>query len=151
MDLRNPLSKLKNKFKCSKTGRKQKPNETGDPGGGRGDLAGSLPQLDPHLLAGGGYNQEDGRAKKNGWQVRSTNQPPRSHHDGSESDQKRGEADVNGGGTSRIFPHPHSDAEVMAGGGPSREGDDADREKIERVHPPPSTLSIPGGGGPDGV
>ena len=149
MDLRKPLSKLKKKLERLQTGRKRKSDGTGVYSGGECDSASSLPRSDPHVVAGGGHSQEDDGAKADGWQVRSTNRLPRSH--GSESDPKRGETDVDGGGTSQIYSHPHSDAEVVVGGGPSREGGDADREKIESVHTPPSTPSVLPTGGPDGV
>lgn len=149
MHLPKPLSKLKEKFKRLRTGRKRKSGGTGVESGGESDSMSSLPRSDLHAVASGGHSQEDAGAKIDGWQVRSTNQPPRSH--GDESDQRGGEADVGEGGMSQIYSHPHSDAEAVVGGGPSRGGDDSDKEKIERAHPPPSTSLILVGGGPDGM
>jgi hypothetical protein len=77
MDLREPLSRLKNKIKHRLTGSKRKPGKMeADAGGERVDATGSLPRPEPHIVASGGHDQEGSRANAVGGHVSSTNRPP---------------------------------------------------------------------------
>ena len=55
------------------------------------------------------------------------------------TDQGRGEAEVGGREVSHWSPHPHSEAEDVADGGPSKEGNGVG---VGRVDPPTSTPSM---------
>ena len=80
-------------------------------------------------------------------QLRQQDEPARR----SETGQGEGEADVDRGEVGQRHSCPDSDVEAMVGSGPRREGSDADDVKVEQVHPPPSTPSIPHSGKPDGM
>ena len=148
MDMREPFSKLKKKIKHRLTGSKHKPGGTQtDAGGKRVDATGSLPRPEPHVVVGGGHDQEGSGANVVGGHVFSTNQPPQPDEPvpvparGSE-DQEEGDASVDEGKDSQGY---------LAGSGLRREGGGADEGKVEQVHPPPSTPSLVPGGKPDGM
>jgi hypothetical protein len=74
----------------------------------------------------------------------------------------RTEVDAGGGraGASGSLPRPeplvitgggHPDLEGVEGGGPRREGNDADKEEVEQVNPSPSTPSLAHDGKSDGM
>jgi hypothetical protein len=140
MDIRESFSGLKKKLKHRLTASKRKPDRTGaDADGERVDSTDSFLWPEPHVVAGGGHEREGNGA--NAGQVRSTGRPPQPGEPepvpgrGTETDQEGGEADV----------------EVTVGSGYSREEDDTNGEKVERVYPSPSTPPIPRGGTPDSM
>jgi hypothetical protein len=76
MDMRESFSRLKKKLKHPLTKSKHKPDRTGaDASGERVDASGSLPQLEPHVAAGGGRDQEGSGANAIGEQLFSTDPP----------------------------------------------------------------------------
>jgi hypothetical protein len=148
MDIRKPFSKLKKKIKHRLTSNKHKSSGTEtDAGGERVDATGSLPRLEPHVVVGGGHDQEGSGATAVGGHVFSTNQPPQPDDPepvpacGSGDDQG-GEADIDGKKDGQRY---------LAGSGSHQEGDGADEEKVEQVRPSPSTPSLVPGGNPDGM
>lgn len=152
MSLRDSYSRLKKKLKHPLTTTRRNPGTAGTDSGEGLDLTSSLPQSGSHIVAGSGHDEEaDGR------RVYSTDRPPQSDQPGpvpargSENDQGGGEVEVDGRGVGQKGSHSHSDVEVAVEGGPGREGIDANGETVERVHPPPSTPSIPHSGGPDSM
>ena len=147
MDIREPFSRLKKKIKHRLTGSKHKPDKIGaDASGERAD--GPLPRPGPHVVAGGGRDQEGSGSNAVGEQVFSTNPPPQPDKpepvsgDKSENDQEEGDADLVG--------REGSQRNSM-GSGPGREGNGADGGKAEQVDPSPSTSSLVRGGKPDGM
>jgi hypothetical protein len=147
MDIREPFSKLKKKIKHRLTGSKHKPDKIGaDASGERAD--GPLPRTEPHVVAGGGRDQEGSASNAVGEQVFSTNTPPQPDKpkpvpgDKSENDQEEGDADdVGREGSQRN----------SMGSGPGREGNGADGGKVEQADPSLSTPSLVCGGKPDGI
>ena len=147
MDLREPFYKLKKKIKHRLTGSKHKLDRIGaDAIGGRAD--GPLPRPEPHVVVGGGRNQEGSGSNAVGEQVFSTNSPPQPDKpepvpgDKNESDREEGDADVVGRGSSQ---------RNSMGSGPGREGNDADGGKVEQVDHSPSAPSLMRGGKPHGM
>ena len=153
-DIRNSLSKMKEKFKHRLPGRKRKQDgaeSTLDDGSERADSTSSFPQQEPHAVTDQSYDREGNRADVTvaGEQVASANRPPQP--DGAESvpahgndnGQEGGEADIDGGETSQRGSRLHSDVKVAVGSGHDGE--------LEGVSPSPSTSSIPHGGKPDGM
>jgi len=143
-DIRGSLSKMKKKLKHRLTGRKPKLDGTAaDPDWETTDSTNSLPQPEPHIVAGGSHDQEGDRANTAGERVFSTGQSPRPAEPESavparEDDDGRGGevADVDEGEVSQRYSHPHPD--VAVGSGHSGEP--------EEVHPSPCTPSISHGG-----
>jgi len=147
------------KVKHKLTGRKPGSNKTGADvcGGSDLDPTGSHPGLEPHLVTGGGHNQEGSGGNTDEGQVIPTIQLPQPDEPssvptrGGANNQERREADVDGGGVEQRYSHVHqADVEVAEGSEPA-EGKDADGEKVERVDPSPPTAFIlhsdkPGGG-----
>jgi hypothetical protein len=149
MDIRKPFSKLKKKIKHRLTSSKHKSSGTQtDASGERVDATGSLPRPEPHVVVGGGHDQEGSGPNAIGGHVFSTNHPPQPDEPepvqapGSGDDQEEGEADVDEGKDSQRY---------SAGSGLRREGDGADEEKVEQVHPSPSSPPLVRGGKPDGM
>jgi len=141
MEFRDSFSRLKKKVKHRLAGSKPKLNETGaDVGGERVESTGSRPGSEPHVVAGGSHDQEEGEANVGGGQVISTVRLPQPDEPvsvltrGSANDQERKEADI--------------DVEVTEGS-ELVGGKEIDREKVEPVYPSPSTTSIPRHGKPD--
>jgi len=125
-DIRASLSRTKKKFKQRLTGKKRKPDGTGDdPGGEMTDSAPSLPQ--PELFSTDRPPQPDGPESV----------PAR----GSDNCQERGEIDIDGGEASQMDSRSRSDVEVAVGSGRSGEP--------EGVYPPPSSPSVSHGAEPD--
>ena len=152
MDFRDSLSRLKKKLKHPLTGSKRKPDRTGAGASEeRVDRAGPLLQPEPHITVGGGHDEGSG-SNADVRQVHPTDRSPQPgqplsvpvHR--SEHDQ---ETNVDGRGVSQGDSHPHSDAEVVVGSGPSREGNGGNDKKFEQVYLSPSAPSIPYGGNPD--
>jgi len=145
-DIRGSLSKMKKKFKQGLAGKKRKPDGTGvDPGGERADSTISLPQSEPHVVAGGSYNQEGDRADVAGERTSSMDQPqpdePKSvPARGSDNGHGGGEADDDGGEAGQTHLYPHPDVEVAAGSEPGGE--------LEGINPSSSAPSISHGGKP---
>ena len=155
MGLRDSLSKLTKKLKHPLTGRKPKPGRIGaDAGGERDDSTGSLSRPGSHVVAGGSHDQGNTGANADRSQG-STDRYPQLDEPGSVpargSGTDEGDAVIDGGEVSQVDPHLHSGVEDGAGSGPSGEGDDAEREKVEWVHSSPSTPLIPHDGEPDGT
>jgi hypothetical protein len=149
MDVREPFSRLKKKIKHRLTGSKHKPGGTQTGADGeRLDATGSFSRPEPHVVVGGGHDQEGSGANVVGGHVFSTNQPPQPDEPepvpapGSGDDQEEGEADVDEGKDGQRY---------SAGSGLGQEGDGADEEKVEQVHPSPSTPPLVRGGKPDGM
>jgi len=157
MEFRDTFSRLKKKVKYRLTRSKPKPNETGtNAGGERVDPMGSLPRAEPHVAAGGSHDQRGDGANVVGGQVTSTvrllqpDEPGSAPTCGSVNDQERKGADVDRE-VEKTHWHRYSvDVEVGEGSGPA-ERKDIDREKVERVHPSPSTTSIPQDGKSDSM
>ena len=146
MDVRNSLSRLKEKLKLKSRGGKLKQDSAGPGTDGEGiDPAGSLPLPVPYAVAGG--SDVDGR------QVRSTDRLPQpGKPEFASNDQEREEEDhVYGGEVSQRHSNPRQAVEVAVSGGPGREGHDSDVAVVERGHPTPSIPSILHSGKPDGM
>ena len=125
-DIRASLSRTKKKFKQRITGKKRKPDGTGDdPGGEMADPTPSLPQ--PELFSTDRPPQPDG----------SESVPAR----GSDNCQEGGEICIDGGEASQMDSRSRSDIEVAVGSRRSGEP--------EGVYPPPSPPSVSYGAGPD--
>ena len=155
MDMKGWSSRLKKKFKHP--GSKRKPDRTGVESGGKSvDSANSLSQLLPHAVKGGSYNQEDGGTNLDGQQARSTDGlPPTDVSEqvpsrGGDNDQEGEGGGIDGGEASQMYPRTHPEFEVAMGSRLGQGGNGADAEKVEQVHPSPSTPSIPRSGKPDG-
>jgi len=145
-DIRGSLSKMKKKVKHRLTERKRKLDGTGaNPGGKGADSTSSLPQPDPHVVAGKSYVLEGDRADAAGGPFFSTDQPPQPEPvsaRGSDNGQEEGETDIDGGEPSRMHcSHQHPGVDIAVGSEPSGE--------LEGVYPSPSTPSILRGGKPD--
>jgi len=131
MDTRRQFSKLKKKLKDKLTGRKREPDGIGTGSEGeRPDSTSSLPRPELHVAVGG---------------VRADrpllpDEPGSVSTDESEKDRKGRGADVNRGEVSRSRSHLPPDVEVgvRCESGPGREGNDADRERVERGYLSPS-------------
>jgi len=141
---------MKKKLKHRLTGGKRKPGETAaNPDGERTDSMSSLPQPEPHAVAGKSYGREGDRANVAGERDFVTDPPPQPAEPESvsarEGDNGQGGevADVDGGEASQRHSHPHPDVEVGVESGCSR--------GPEGVHPSPSTPSISHGGKLDGM
>ena len=154
MGFRDWFFRLKEKVKHRLTGSKSKPSETGaNIGGERVDSTGSRPGSGPHIVAGGGHNQEGKRRNTNGGRVLSTVRLLRPDKPGSvpARGSKRRRADADGKEVEQTYSHLHSvDVEVAEGSGPT-ERKDIDGEKIERTYSSAFTTLIPRDGGPDGA
>jgi len=135
--MRSSFSKLKKKLKHPLEGNKRKSDRTGSHADGeRAGLSDSSSQLGPHVVAGGGHDQEGRSADTIGRQVHSEGRPPQPEPEhmsvaGNENEQEGGEAKVDGGEVNRRNSRLHPDVEVTMESGRS-EGDG-------RVHVPPST------------
>jgi len=125
MEFRDSFSKLKKKVKHRLKGSKPKPAQTGvDVGGSKVDPMGSLPGAVPHVVAGGGHDQEGSGTNVDGGQVLSTirlARPDVAH--GSVNSQERR--------------------------GARAEGNLMDIEKVKRVDPSPPTASVMHDGKPN--
>jgi len=157
-DIRGSYNKMKKKIKHRLAGRKRKPDGT-DPGEERADSTSSLPQPEPHIVAGEqqephvvvseSYNREGGGANVAGERVFSTDRPlqpdgPESTPArGSDNGQEGGEVDIDEGEINQGHSQPHSDVDPAMGSGRSGEA--------ERVYPSSSTPSIPHSGEPDSM
>jgi hypothetical protein len=156
MEFRDPFSRLKNKVKHRLTGGKHKPEKTGvNVDGERVDETGSRPGSEPHVVAGGGHDQEGREPNADGGQVLSTIRLPQPDESsslpvrGGVNNQERRGADVDGGEIEQAYPHLHSvDVEVAEGSG-LVEGKGIDEERVGRVDPSPSTTSISHEGKPN--
>jgi len=148
-DIRGPFSRMKKKLKHRLTGGKRKPGGTvANPDWERTDSMSSLPQPEPHVVAGKSYGREGDRANAAGEREFSTDrlQPaePESVSAREGDNGQGGEvADVDGGETSQRHSHLHPDLEVGVESGRGR--------GPEGVHPSPSTPSISHGGKLDGT
>ena len=151
MDLRDPPSRLE-KLRRLLTGRKRKPDGTGaETGGGGINQAYSVLPPEPYVVAVDDHDEGNG-ASVDSQQVRSTGRPPQP--DEPEPVQASGSGDhpdADGREVNQKYSHLHSDVEMEAGSGPSREGNDARGENDERVYPSPPALSIPHSGKPDSM
>jgi len=151
MKFQDSFSTLKKKVKHRLTGRKLKPDKTGE----SVDSTGPPPGAESHVVAEGSHGQEGDGANADRDQVIPTVQLPQLDEPGavlargSASDQERRGADIDEGEVEQTHSHLHSvDFEVAEGSGPTeRKG--IDGEKVERVYPSPSTTSIPHDGKPD--
>jgi hypothetical protein len=149
MDIQKPFSKLKKKIKHRLAGSKHKQGRTGaDTGGEIVDGTGSVPQPEPHVLVGGGNDQEEGGSSAVGERVFSTNGPSQPDKPepvptrGTENDQAGGEADVDGREGGQRY---------SVGSGVIRGEGGADGGTVEQVHPPPPTPLLAHGGRTDGM
>jgi len=139
-DKRNPFSGLKKRLKLRLVGSKRNPDGTGvNAGGEGGDSTSSLPQPEPHIVAGESCHGEGDRVDVAGGPLFTTDGPPQpdgpeSHPaHGSDTGQEEGEASVEGGETDQSHSHPHPDVKVAVGSGRGGE--------LEGVCPPPSSDS----------
>ena len=139
-DIQASLSKMKKKFKQGLTGRKCKPDGTGDSPGERTHVStSSLPQPDPHVVADESHDQEGNGVGAAGERASSAVRPQPDGPEsvparGSDNRQEGGEVDVDGGEASQKDSYPNPDIEVMVGSGRCGE--------LEGVHSSPSTPSI---------
>jgi len=132
MDTRRQFSKLK-KLKDKLAGRKRESDGIGTGSEGeRPDSTSSLPRPELHVAVGGGRADRPLPPDK----------PGSVPTDESEKDRKGREADVNRGEVSRSCSRLPPDVEVgvRGGSGPGMEGNDADRERVERDYPSPSVI-----------
>ena len=126
MEFRDSFSKLKKKVKHRLTGGKPKPDKT------EADPTDSHSGSEPHVVAGGGHDQEGKELNVDGGQVLLAIRLPQPDDPdsvpacGSVNDQEGKGADVDG-----------------------REGKDIGGEKVERIDPSPSTIPIPHDGQSD--
>ena len=143
MDSRDSPSRL-GKLMRRLRGRKRKPDRT--EAIADGEEVYEAHSLLPQVVAGGDRD-EGNEVNTDTRQHRSTDQPP--HPDVSVPVEPSG-TNQQGGGVGQKYPHPHLDVGVGVGegSGPSREGNDADREKVEGVYPSSSAPSIPHSGNP---
>jgi len=155
MDVRKSFSRLKKKLEHPWS--KRKPDRTGaDSDRESFDSAGPPPRPVSHVVAGGGHDREDG-VNAEGQQIHPTDkllspgvaEPAQVH--GGDEDQEEGEGSIDGRESSQRHSHLCSDIKVVTGGGPGREENGVDGEKVGRVYPSQPTLSIPRGGKPNGV
>ena len=152
MDIRNPFSRLKKKVKG--LGRKQKPGKTGTGADANSVTPDNLPpQSESHVVAD---DREGNGADEDGQKAGPTDQPPQRDEpepvpaNGGEDGQGGGEADLDGGKVSPMYSHAHPDVEVVAGGGPCRDGNGADGDDSGQFRSRSYLASIPHGGEPDG-
>jgi len=150
MGIRDSFTRLKKKLK--NLGRKRKPGRTeGEVHGDSVDPANPLPRPEPQIEAG---NEEWNGASAHGQQASSTDQAPQQNEpepvpaNGSENDQGGGVAGIDG--VYQTHSHPHPGFKVAVESGPSREGNDAKGERVEKVYTQSST-PIPRGSKSDGM
>ena len=150
MSVRNSFSKLKKKVK--RIGSKRKPDRIGaDTTGESIDPGNPLLRPEPHFVAGDGGG--DG-VDTDGWQTHSTDQPSQPDEPrpvpagGNGAGEGSGEASTYGRDINQMGSHPYPDVEVVAGSGPSQEGNPASGE---RVYPRSSHPPIPCSGEPDSM
>jgi len=130
-DIRDSFSRMKKKFKYKLTGSKRKPDRTGpDARGEKTGSTGSLPRLEPRVVANGSHDRGGDGANTDGRQAYSTDLGCR-------------EVDIGGGGFSQRHSYLHADAETAMENRRSGE--------VERVYPSTFTPSIPSSGKPGGV
>ena len=129
-------------------GRKRKPD--GTEAIADGEEAYEAHSLLPQIVAGPGDRDKGNEVNTDIRQLRSTDLSMRPGvsmpMEASGSNQQEGEV-------GQGYSHPHSDVgvEVAEGSGPSREGNDPNREKVEQAYPSPSTSSIPRNRKPSGM
>ena len=150
MSVQDSFSRLKKKVK--RLGNKRKPDRIGaDTGGESVNQGNPLPQPEPHLVAGDG---EGNGADAEGWRACSSDRPPQPDEpwpvpaSGNEDGEGRGEASTYGREDSQRDSHLYPDVEVVAGSGPSQEGNRANRENVYRHS---STPPIPYNGKTDSM
>ena len=146
MGIRDSFSRLKKKLKHPITGRKPKSGRIGTDASGD-DSTGSPSRPGSHIVAGGSHDQKDTGATTDRPQGSTDrflqlNEPE--SVPARESGTDEGDAVIDGGEVSQVDPHLHSGVE-------DGEGDNADGEKVERVHFSPSTPPIPHDGEPDSM
>ena len=143
-DIRNSFSRLKKDLKHRLKGRKDKPDRKGaNAAGERVDSSGSFPRL-KHCISASDCDGEGNRISTGGQQVHSRDQFPQPEPvlaGGSDNDGKGRKTDVGGKEASQRYSRLDPNAEFVVDSRPSREA--------ERVHPSPSTPSIPPTGAPD--
>ena len=134
MKFRDSFSTLKKKVKHRLTGRKPKPDKTGE----RVDSTGSFPGAEPHVVAGGSHGQEGDGANADGGQVSFSVQLPQLDEPGSAlargsvNNRERRGGDIDEGEVEQI------DVEVAEGSGPAERKDIG--EKVEQVYLSPSSI-----------
>jgi len=146
-DIRGSLSKMKKKAKHLLIRKKRKPDgAVTNPSEEGADSTSSVPQPEPHVVVGEGYDGEGDRAGAAGEPVFSTDRPPQP--DGPESVPARGGdvgqegegGDFDGGEPSQMHSHAYPDVEVAVGSG---------HGGLEGVYSSPPTPSISYDGKPD--
>ena len=149
MGFRDSFSRLKRRVKHRLTGRKPKSNETrANVGGERVDSAGSRPEPEPHVVAGGSHDQGGKGPDVKGGQTLSTIRLPQPDEPGSipghgsVDDQERRGADIGGGEVEQVYSHLRSDVEVVERGGPAKGNDTIDGEKVEPIDPSLPATSV---------
>ena len=152
MGIRDLLSRLKDRPRVKSKGRKRKPDDTGSDIDGEGaDPSGSLSRPVSYVVTGvhdggGGGSDADGR-----WVSSRDLLPQLGKPESAPNNREGGEADAGGGGIGQKDSHLGPDIKVVVGSGPTGEGDDADREKVESVHPSLSNPLISQSGKLDGA
>jgi len=139
-DIRNQFSGLKKRLKLQLGGSKRNPDGTRvNTGGEGGGSTSSLPQPEPHIVAGESFHGEGDRADTAGEPLSPTDGPPQSDGPeshpahGNDAGQGGGEASVDRGETDQSHSHPLPDITVAVGSGRGGE--------LEGVRPPPSSDS----------
>ena len=116
---------------------------------------GSLPGAVPHVITGGGHDQEGKGPNADGGQVLSTIQLPQPEEPGSMlargsvNDRERRQTDIDREEVEQTHSHLQSLEVDVAEGSGLAEGKDIDRKKVERLDPSPPTTSILRGDKPD--
>jgi len=140
-DIRSSFSKMKMRLEHRLTGGKRKRGGAGaNSGGETTDSMSSLPQSEPHVVAGGSHDIEGDRANVAGERVFLTDPPQPAEP---ESVPARESDNGQGGEVSQRHSHTHPHVEVAVGSGHSGEP--------EGLHPSPSTPSISHSGKLDGT
>ena len=146
MDSRDSPSRL-GKLMRRLRGRKRKPDRR--EAIADGEEVYEAHSLLPHVVVGGDRD-EGNEVNADTRQHHSTDQPP--HPDVSVPVEASG-SNQQGGEVGQKYSHPYSvvGVEVAEGSGPSREGNDPNREKVEQAYPSPSTSLIPRNRKPSGM
>jgi len=140
-DIRETFSRLKGKLKHPLRGSKRRPDRTGtDARGERAGSSASLPQPEPHVVAGGAHDQGGDGVNTDGCQVFSTDEPlqPDEPEPAPGRDQERREGGTDGREFIQGYSHLHPDIETAVGSGRGGE--------VEQVHLSPPMPSIPHSG-----
>ena len=152
MDIKNSFPRLKKKVKH--LGRNRKPGIIGaDVYGESANPTNPPPRPGPHVVAdgdGNGAGDTDGQQSGSAGQPTQPDEPELLPVNECEDNRGGGEAGVDWRNVSPMYSYPHPHAEVGAGSGPDREGNEVDGEKDGKFYSCSSTHSIQHSGESDG-